>query len=72
MNLTYIIGQALSVIAVIIGFISFQMKTDKQVLTFQTASMASQTLSLPPFIMSAAERASSMPRRARAAQSSGG
>ena len=36
MNITYIIGQALSVIAVIIGFISFQMKTDKQVLTFQT------------------------------------
>ena len=36
MDIIYIIGQSLSVIGVIIGFISFQMKTDKQVLTLQT------------------------------------
>lgn len=36
MDIIYIIGQSLSVIAVIVGFISFQMKTDKQVLTLQT------------------------------------
>lgn len=35
-NILYIIGQALSVIAVVVGFISFQMKTDKEVLTLQT------------------------------------
>ena len=32
----YIICQSLSIIGVIVGFISFQMKTDKQVLTLQT------------------------------------
>ena len=36
MDTIYIIGQILSVIGVIIGFISFQMKTDKEVLTLQT------------------------------------
>lgn len=36
MNTIYIIGQSLSVIGVIFGFISFQMKTDKEVLTLQT------------------------------------
>ena len=36
MDVWDIICQAISIIAVIVGFISFQMKTDKQVLTLQT------------------------------------
>lgn len=31
----YIVGQALSIVAVILGFISFQMKSAKGVLAFQ-------------------------------------
>lgn len=42
-NLQYYIGQILSIIAVILGFVSFQMKTPKGILTFQiiTASLFS-------------------------------
>lgn len=36
MDIMYIVCQSLSIIGVIIGFISFQMKTDRQVLTLQT------------------------------------
>ena len=34
-NLTYIIGQIFGIVAVILGFISFQMKTPKGILIFQ-------------------------------------
>lgn len=37
-NIVYIVGQFLSVLAVIIGFISFQMKTPKSMLVFQMAT----------------------------------
>ena len=37
-NIVYIVGQFLSVLAVIIGFISFQMKTPKSMLVFQMAA----------------------------------
>ena len=36
MDIMFIVCQSLSIIGVIIGFISFQMKTDRQVLTLQT------------------------------------
>ena len=34
-NLTYFIGQFLGIVAVILGFVSFQMKTPKGILVFQ-------------------------------------
>ena len=37
-NVTYIIGQSLSVLAVVVGFIAFQMKTPKTMLIFQIAT----------------------------------
>lgn len=37
-NITYIIGQFLSILAVIVGFVAFQMKTPKSMLVFQIAT----------------------------------